>query len=66
MAGLFLVAAGLFSLCGAILNWDWYMNHRKARFFVRVFGREGARVFYGVLGLILIVLGGLLLLEFIK
>ncbi len=66
MAGLFVIAAGLFSLCGAILNWDWYMNHRKARFLVRILGRGGARVFYGVLGLGLIVLGGLLLFGFIE
>ncbi|EAZ93140.1 immunity 17 family protein [Crocosphaera chwakensis] len=66
MAGLFVIAAGIFSLCGAILNWDWYMNHRKARFLVRIFGRGGARVFYGVLGLGLIILGGLLLFGFIE
>ncbi|MGK7878734.1 MAG: immunity 17 family protein [Crocosphaera sp.] len=66
MAGLFVIVAGVFSLCGAILNWDWYMNHRKARFLVKILGRGGARVFYGVLGLGLIILGGLLLFGFIE
>ncbi|MDJ0581218.1 immunity 17 family protein [Crocosphaera sp.] len=66
MAGLFVIVAGVFSLCGAILNWDWYMNHRKARFLLRMLGRGGARVFYGVLGLGLIILGGLLLFGFIE
>ena len=66
MAGLFVIAAGILSLCGAIFNWDWYMNHRKARFLVKILGRGGARVFYGALGLGLIVLGGLLLLGFIE
>ena len=42
MAGLFVIVAGIFSLCGAIVNWDWYMNHRKARFLVRILGRGGA------------------------
>ena len=51
MAGLFVIVAGILSLCGAIVNWEWYMNHRKARFLVRILGRGGARVFYGVLGL---------------
>lgn len=53
-------ACGVFSLCGAVLDWDWFMNSRKARFFVSVFGRDGARVFYGLMGAALVVLGVLL------
>ncbi|MDJ0600834.1 MAG: immunity 17 family protein [Crocosphaera sp.] len=66
MVGLFIIAAGIFSVSGAVFNWDWYMNHRKARFFVNILGRGGTRVFYGILGLGLIVLGGLLLFGFIE
>ena len=62
MTGFLVIAAGIFSLCGAILNWDWYMNHRKARFLVRLLGRDGARIFYGIIGLGLVILGILLLL----
>lgn len=36
------------------------MEHRKAQIFVRLFGRGGARIFYGILGGILVVLGVLL------
>ncbi len=32
------------------------MNSRRARLFVNMFGRNGARVFYGFLALLLIVL----------
>ena len=53
---LFLVA-GLFSIAGAVFNWDWFMNNYRARFFVNIFGRDGARVFYVILGLVIIVLG---------
>jgi small neutral amino acid transporter SnatA (MarC family) len=65
MAGLIVIAMGLFSLLGAILDWDWYMNHRKARFIVKILGRKGARIFYAILGLGLIVLGVLLALGIV-
>ncbi|MEM8780999.1 MAG: immunity 17 family protein [Cyanobacteria bacterium P01_G01_bin.49] len=66
MMGLLVIAGGIFALCGAILNWDWYMNHRKARFFVKIFGRTGARIFYGILGVGLIILGGLIALGILE
>jgi predicted small integral membrane protein len=55
--GLIIVAAGAFSMLGAICDWEWFMNARKARFMVTILTRNGARVFYGVLGLALVVLG---------
>lgn len=58
--GLFLVAAGLFSICGAAFDWDWFIQSRKARFFVATFGRNGARIFYGLLGTGIAVLGVLI------
>jgi len=48
---------GGFSLAGAIFDWDWFINSRRARLFVSIFGRTGARIFYGILGLFLIGLG---------
>ena len=58
--GLLLVACGLFSAAGAVMDWDWFMNHRKARFMTSIFGRNGARAFYVILGLVLVVLGTLI------
>lgn len=55
--GLFLVAIGIFALFGALFNWDWFMNSRRARLFVRLLSRNGARIFYAVIGLSLVVLG---------
>ena len=51
------IAAGALCLAGAYFNWDWFMNHRKARLLVRVLGRNGARVLYGVLGATLLLTG---------
>lgn len=50
-------AGGIFALSGAIFNWDWFMNSRRARFFANIFGRNGARIFYALLGILLIGLG---------
>ena len=55
--GLVLVAAGIFSICGAIFDWDWFINSRKAQIWVTLFGRTGARIFYGILGVIICVIG---------
>ena len=55
--GILLALGGLFSICGALLNWDWFFNSRKAQLFVTMFGRNGARVFYALLGLVILVMG---------
>ena len=64
--GLIMIAAGVFTVCGAGFDWDWYMNSRKAALFVSIFGRNGARIFYGLLGAFLITLGIMFLLGFIQ
>jgi len=65
MGSLF-VAFGLFAICGAGFDWDWFMIHRKARFFVAVFTRTGARIFYMLLGGGLVTLGVLMMLGVIR
>jgi hypothetical protein len=48
--GLVLAAIGIFAICGAALNWSFFMNNRKARFIVAILGHAGARAFYVLLG----------------
>jgi uncharacterized membrane protein YidH (DUF202 family) len=55
--GLILIAVGLFSLGGGLFNWNWFMNTRRARALVRSIRPVGARVFYIVLGMIVIAFG---------
>ena len=64
--GWVIAACGIFSICGAVFNWDWFMNNSRARFFVRLFGRNGARLFYGILGAMLFVVGILIALEILQ
>lgn len=53
-----LVAGGLFALAGAVMDWDWFMNHRRASLIKTVLrGRRNARIFYALLGIGLAVMG---------
>lgn len=51
---LFLFAIGIFCLLAAIFDWVWWFSSRRARVFVDLLSREGARVFYGIFGVIFI------------
>lgn len=53
---LFAFACGVFVIAAAALDWDWFFNNWRARFFVRLFGRDGARLFYAALGIVFFVL----------
>ena len=59
-AGFILVAVGLFSFAGGLFNWNWFMNTRRAKALVRAIRPAGARVFYMLLGIVVIVFGVLL------
>ena len=49
-------AVGLYCICGAVLDWDLFFTSRRSRPIVKGFGRNGARIFYGSLGAVIIVL----------
>ncbi len=55
-SGIFLLT-GLFSLIASILNWDFFFNARRSKWLVNIIGRNGARIFYGILGIVLIIVG---------
>ena len=55
--GIILGLIGLFSLIAAIQDRDWFMENRKARIWVKLFGGRGARIFCGVLGVFFLILG---------
>ena len=52
-----LILVGLFTIAGGTFDWDWFMGHWKARLFLKIFGRNGARVFYIIFGLCIAGLG---------
>ncbi|MEG1545770.1 MAG: immunity 17 family protein [Bacteroides sp.] len=46
--------AGILSLLASAFNWNWFFTAQNTQLIVRNVGRPRARLFYGVLGLILI------------
>ena len=55
--------SGVVALLAALLNWEWFFSARNAQSVVRCTGRRKARLFYGILGLVLI---GMSIFFFIK
>ncbi|MBR1375810.1 MAG: immunity 17 family protein [Cardiobacteriaceae bacterium] len=53
----FLFIGGIYCLIAAFLNFDWFFEHYLARPFVAMFRRNGARVFYALLGILLLFAG---------
>ena len=45
---------GLLSVLAAICNWNWFFTAQNAQLIVRNVGRKRARLFYGLLGIIMI------------
>lgn len=66
MWGVIIGSIGVFSILAAIKDWDFFMNHRRAKLFVKLFGRKGARVLYVILGCFLVMAGILVVLGWIK
>lgn len=46
----------LFSIAASVFNWDFFFDNRKARPFVKILGRNGARIFYGALGVFIFIM----------
>lgn len=55
--------AGLVSLLASLLDWNWFFTTRNAQSIVRNVGRKRARLFYGVLGVILMGMATFFFLE---
>jgi hypothetical protein len=64
LPALFIIACGIFALAGAYFQWSWFMGDRKARFVQKIFGHTGTRIFYTVIGLLLITLGTMALFGY--
>lgn len=54
---LFFIAAGIFSILGAVLKWPFFMRSGKARGLAKLVGETGTRIFYIIIGIILVILG---------
>lgn len=64
-SGWLVIGLGIFTIAGAVLDWSWFMNNRRAQFFVNMFSYNGARIFYVILGGAIAVIGALGLLGLV-
>ncbi len=51
------VIIGIFCISASAQNWDWFFNNYRAKPIVKLFGRDGARIFYAILGIFLTITG---------
>jgi hypothetical protein len=58
------IVLGGVCIAAAIFNWPWTYEFQKARWIQRLCGRTGARIFFALLGVGLIVLGCAIALGF--
>lgn len=52
-----LVLVGLLALLAALFNWDWFFTAQNTQFVVANVGRKQARLFYAVIGVLMIATG---------
>jgi hypothetical protein len=57
LAQIILILIGLFTAAGGVFGWDWFIGHWRARLFVKLFGYNGARIFYVVFGFVIVGIG---------
>lgn len=50
-----LFIGGLITFLGAVLNWTWMYRSRRSKSIVTTLGLTGARIIYGLIGLVLMV-----------
>ena len=55
--GFLIAALGVFALAGSVNCWRWFWRSGRARTVIDVFGPAGARTFYFLVGIFLIVTG---------
>lgn len=54
------ILGGAFSIFCSVKDYDWFFNNHRAKPFVFLLGRNGARVFYILLGIFIIVVSFLI------
>ena len=60
------VIVGLLAIGAAIFDWDWFFQAQNTQLIVKNVGRERARLFYAVLGILMIATAVYFFLEIQK
>lgn len=54
IAAILFAILGILALTASIFNHKWLFTSENGRFFVKLFGQTGARIFYGTVGLLVL------------
>jgi len=46
---------GVFAICAAASDWQWYWNHPTSKFLIKLMTKKGARITYGCIGAFLLI-----------
>ena len=60
--GIFAIV-GLLAILASLFNWDWFFQSQNTQFIVKNVGRKQARLFYAVLGILMIATATYFFLE---
>lgn len=53
IAAILCILVGTFTLVASVFNWEFFFQSRRAKIFLTIFRRKGARIFYSALGVLL-------------
>ena len=56
-AALIMIVLGPLVFFCALMNYDWFMNNHRTIFLRAIFGREGTRIFYILVGVVIFFFG---------
>ena len=60
---IFLILGGIFSFCGGFFEWRFFVNNGKFKSMQKLFGYNGARIFYMVIGVFIVVMSVIILIR---
>ena len=57
LTSILIILAGVFAILASAFDWDFFFENRRAKIFIKIFGRQGSRIFYSIIGLVVIFIG---------
>ncbi len=54
IAAIMFAILGALSISAAIFNFKWFFTSENGKLFVKLFGKKGARIFYGIVGVLVL------------
>lgn len=48
------IVLGSFALIASLFNLKWFFTSENGRLFIKLFGYKGARIFYGIVGALIL------------